>query len=210
MVSAQNLLERLYPGRRAALKRQILLDALDCFLEHGIEATSIEMIRAKSETSVGAVYHHFKNKEGVVAALFFSALDDQTALRDEYLKQAKTLQEVVFGLIHSYVDWVSEQPEFAKFLITAHFNIMQGEEQQQLAQKNKSRNKKIFSLIADFEEFKAFHMIPHEILLSLVIGSTESYCRAWLSQRVKSDPKIYKDLLAKAAWSSLQDLCLEQ
>lgn len=31
MVSAQNLLERLYPGRRAALKRQILLDALDCF-----------------------------------------------------------------------------------------------------------------------------------------------------------------------------------
>jgi len=190
MVSAQNLLERLYPGRRAALKRQILLDALDCFLEHGIEATSIEMIRAKSETSVGAVY--------------------QTALRDEYLKQAKTLQEVVFGLIHSYVDWVSEQPEFAKFLITAHFNIMQGEEQQQLAQKNKSRNKKIFSLIADFEEFKAFHMIPHELLLSLVIGSTESYCRAWLSQRVKSDPKIYKDLLAKAAWSSLQDLCLEQ
>ncbi len=135
MVSAQNLLERLYPGRRAALKRQILLDALDCFLEHGIEATSIEMIRAKSETSVGAVYHHFKNKEGIVAALFFSALDDQTALRDEYLKQVKTLQEVVFGLIHSYVDWVSEQPEFAKFLITAHFNIMQGEEQQQLAQK---------------------------------------------------------------------------
>ncbi|MFY1373430.1 TetR/AcrR family transcriptional regulator, partial [Acinetobacter baumannii] len=90
MVSAQNLLERLYPGRRAALKRQILLDALDCFLEQGIETTSIEMIRAKSESSVGAIYHHFKNKEGIVAALFFSALDDQTALRDEYLKQSKT------------------------------------------------------------------------------------------------------------------------
>ena len=48
MVSAQNLLERLYSGRRAALKRQILLDALDCFLEHGIETTSIEMIRDKT------------------------------------------------------------------------------------------------------------------------------------------------------------------
>lgn len=71
MASAQNLLERLYPGRRAALKRQILLDALGCFLEQGIETTSIEMIRAKSESSVGAIYHHFKNKEGIVAALFF-------------------------------------------------------------------------------------------------------------------------------------------
>ncbi|MDE3321652.1 TetR/AcrR family transcriptional regulator [Acinetobacter nosocomialis] len=210
MVSAQNLLERLYPGRRAVLKRQILLDALVCFLEHGIETTSIEMIRAKSETSVGAIYHHFKNKEGIVAALFFSALDDQTALRDEYLKQAKTLQDVVFALIHSYVDWVSEQPEFAKFLNSARFNLMKGEEHQQLVQRNKNRNQNIFSLIANFEEFKALSLIPHELLLSLVIGSTESYCRAWLSQRVKSDPKIYKDLLAKAAWSSLQDLCLEQ
>lgn len=209
MVSAQNLLERLYPGRRAVLKRQILLDALVCFLEHGIEATSIEMIRAKSETSVGAIYHHFKNKEGIVAALFFSALDDQTALRDEYLKQAKTLQDVVFALIHSYVDWVSEQPEFARFLNSARFNMMKGEEHQQLVQRNKNRNQNIFSLIANFEEFKALTLIPNELLLSLVIGSTESYCRAWLSQRVKSDPKVYKDVLAKAAWSSLQDLRLE-
>ncbi|MFI8143511.1 TetR/AcrR family transcriptional regulator [Acinetobacter sp. ABJ_C5_2] len=209
MVSAQNLLERLYPGRRAVLKRQILLDALVCFLEHGIETTSIEMIRAKSETSVGAIYHHFKNKEGIVAALFFSALDDQTALRDEYLKQAKTLQDVVFALIHSYVDWVSEQPEFARFLNSASFNMMKGEEHQQLVQRNKNRNQNIFSLIANFEEFKALTLIPNELLLSLVIGSTESYCRAWLSQRVKSDPKVYKDVLAKAAWSSLQDLRLE-
>lgn len=209
MVSAQNLLERLYPGRRAVLKRQILLDALVCFLEHGIETTSIEMIRAKSETSVGAIYHHFKNKEGIVAALFFSALDDQTVLRDEYLKQAKTLQDVVFALIHSYVDWVSEQPEFAKFLNSARFNMMKGEEHQQLVQRNKNRNQNIFSLIANFEEFKALSLIPNELLLSLVIGSTESYCRAWLSQRVKSDPKVYKDVLAKAAWSSLQDLRLE-
>ncbi|MDO7211884.1 TetR/AcrR family transcriptional regulator [Acinetobacter nosocomialis] len=209
MVSAQNLLERLYPGRRAVLKRQILLDALACFLEHGIETTSIEMIRAKSETSVGAIYHHFKNKEGIVAALFFSALDDQTVLRDEYLKQAKTLQDVVFALIHSYVDWVSEQPEFARFLNSARFNMMKGEEHQQLVQRNKNRNQNIFSLIANFEEFKALSLIPNELLLSLVIGSTESYCRAWLSQRVKSDPKVYKDVLAKAAWSSLQDLRLE-
>ncbi|WP_212511057.1 TetR/AcrR family transcriptional regulator [Acinetobacter seifertii] len=209
MVSAQNLLERLYPGRRAVLKRQILLDALVCFLEHGIETTSIEMIRAKSKTSVGAIYHHFKNKEGIVAALFFSALDDQTALRDEYLKQAKTLQDVVFALIHSYVDWVSEQPEFAKFLNSARFNMMKGEEHQQLVQRNKNRNQNIFSLIANFEEFNALTLIPNELLLSLVIGSTESYCRAWLSQRVKSDPKVYKDVLAKAAWSSLQDLRLE-
>jgi len=206
MQSAQELLERLYPGRRAALKRQILLDALSCFLENGIETTSIEMIRSKSDSSVGAIYHHFKNKEGIVATLFFAALDDQAALRDEYLEGTKSLQEVLYAFIHSYVDWVSGQPEFAKFLISARFSVMQGEDQERLVQKNKLRNQKIFSEISKYAEAEFLKFIPHELLLSLVIGSTENYCRAWLSQRVKSDPKVYKDILAKAAWDSLQNL----
>lgn len=206
MQSAQDLLELLYPGRRAALKRQILLDALSCFLENGIETTSIEMIRSKSDSSVGAIYHHFKNKEGIVATLFFAALDDQAALRDEYLEGTKSLQEVLYAFIHSYVDWVSGQPDFAKFLISARFSVMQGEDQERLIQKNKLRNQKIFSEISNYAEAEFLKSIPHELLLSLVIGSTENYCRAWLSQRVKSDPKVYKDILAKAAWDSLQNL----
>jgi len=206
MKSAQELLERLYPGRRAALKRQILLDALSCFLENGIETTSIEMIRAKSDSSVGAIYHHFKNKEGIVATLFFAALDDQAARRDDYLEGTESLQEVLYAFIHSYIDWVSEQPEFAKFLISARFNVMQGEDQERLVQKNKSRNQKIFNEISNYADSEFLKSIPHELLLSLVIGSTENYCRAWLSQRVSSNPKVYKDILAKAAWDSLQNL----
>lgn len=206
MQSAQELLERLYPGRRATLKRQILLDALSCFLENGIETTSIEMIRSKSDSSVGAIYHHFKNKEGIVATLFFAALDDQAALRDNYLETTKSLQDVLYAFIHSYVDWVSEQPEFAKFLISARFSVMQGEDQERLIQKNKLRNQKIFNSISDYAEAGFLTSIPHELLLSLVIGSTENYCRAWLSQRVTSNPKVYKDILAKAAWDSLQNL----
>lgn len=206
MKSAQELLERLYPGRRAVLKRQILLDALSCFLENGIETTSIEMIRSKSDSSVGAIYHHFKNKEGIVATLFFAALDDQAARRDDYLEGTESLQEVLYAFIHSYIDWVSEQPEFAKFLISARFSVMQGEDQERLVQKNKSRNQKIFSEISNYADSEFLKSIPHELLLSLVIGSTENYCRAWLSQRVSSNPKVYKDILAKAAWDSLQNL----
>lgn len=206
MQSAQELLERLYPGRRATLKRQILLDALSCFLENGIETTSIEMIRSKSDSSVGAIYHHFKNKEGIVATLFFAALDDQAALRDNYLETTKSLQDVLYAFIHSYVDWVSGQPEFAKFLISARFSVMQGEDQERLIQKNKLRNQKIFNSISNYAEAWFLTSIPHELLLSLVIGSTENYCRAWLSQRVTSNPKVYKDILAKAAWDSLQNL----
>jgi hypothetical protein len=39
-----------------------------------------------------------------------------------------------------------------------------------------------------------------------VIGATESYCRAWLSNKVVADPKAYREMLAQAAWDSLQNL----
>jgi len=64
-----DLIERTFPGRRSDLKRIILREALACFNEVGIEATSIETIRARCDTSVGAIYHHFGNKEGLVAAI---------------------------------------------------------------------------------------------------------------------------------------------
>lgn len=206
MQTAQQLLERLYPQRRSLLKRQILLDALACFLEYGLDATSIEMIRDKSESSVGAIYHHFKNKEGVIAALVFAALDDQASLRDQYLERARSLRDVLNALIYSYVDWVSDQPHFAKFLMLAHFSVMQGEHRPSLNEKNKIRNQKIVNNIAAYSDAKLLQSVPSELMMSLVIGATESYCRAWLSEKVLTNPKVYGENLAQAAWDSLQNL----
>ena len=189
MQTAQQLLERLYPQRRSLLKRQILSDALSCFLEYGLDATSIEMIREKSESSVGAIYHHFKNKEGVIAALVFAALDDQALLRDQYLENAQSLNEVLDALIFSYVDWVSEQPQFAKFLMLAHFRVMQSEHRDTLNEKNKLRNRKIITSISAYSNVDLLKSVPSELVMSLVIGATESYCRVWLSKKVMTSPK---------------------
>ena len=206
MQTAQQLLERLYPQRRSLLKRQILSDALSCFLEYGLDATSIEMIREKSESSVGAIYHHFKNKEGVIAAWVFAALDDQALLRDQYLENAQSLNEVLDALIFSYVDWVSEQPQFAKFLMLAHFRVMQSEHRDTLNEKNKLRNRKIITSISAYSNVDLLKSVPSELVMSLVIGATESYCRVWLSKKVVTSPKNYREILAKAAWDSLQNL----
>ncbi|ENX00598.1 hypothetical protein F900_02272 [Acinetobacter modestus] len=206
MQTAQQLLERLYPQRRSLLKRQILLDALACFLEYGLDATSIEMIRDKSESSVGAIYHHFKNKEGVIAALVFAALDDQASLRDQYLERAQSLRDVLNALIYSYVDWVSDQPHFAKFLMLAHFSVTQGEHRPSLNEKNKIRNQKIVNNIAAYSDAELLKSVPSELMMSLVIGASESYCRAWLSEKVFTNPKFYRENLAQAAWDSLQNL----
>lgn len=210
MQAAQQLLERLYPQRRSLLKRQILQDALSCFLEYGLDTTSIEMIRDKSDSSVGAIYHHFKNKEGVIAALVFAALDDQALLRDQYLKEAKSLKGLLYALIYSYTDWVSDQPKFAQFLLLAHLSVRQGEYRQVLNDKNKLRNQNIIGYISNYADASLLKSVPTELMMSLVIGATESYCRAWLSGKVVTNPKVYRETLAQAAWDSLQHLSQAQ
>ncbi|MBC2658999.1 TetR/AcrR family transcriptional regulator [Pseudomonas sp. MSSRFD41] len=201
-----DLLERCYPGRRAELKRTILHRALGCFNRLGLEATTIEMIRAECETSVGAIYHHFTNKEGLVAALFFTALDDQAQLRDRYLAQAQTLEQGVQALVHSYVDWVDAQPEWARFQFHARFAVTRGPFGQELAERNRTRNRRLLEWLKARSASDALPAIPAELLPSLIIGQAESYCRAWLSGRVQGRPREYREHLAAAAWRSISGL----
>ncbi|MEN8281066.1 TetR/AcrR family transcriptional regulator [Acinetobacter gerneri] len=206
MMSNQALLERMFSGRRALLKRTILLDALQCFMEHGIENTTIEMIRQKSDSSVGAIYHHFKNKDGIVAALFFSAQDDLNQLRQQYLNEIEQdhsldFKSIISAVIFSYADWVTQHPDFARFQFSAHFNVSHGAHQSELKQKSQDQIKILLSKIKKIDQDLPHY--PTELYASLVIGPTENYCRAWLSNKVQTSPHEYRHFLAEAALKSL-------
>ncbi len=76
--AADRLLARALPEARQASRRSVLRHALGLFNADGVEATTIDDLKRASGQSVGTIYHHFKNKEGVVAALFFALFDDQS------------------------------------------------------------------------------------------------------------------------------------
>lgn len=199
-----DLLQRMYPGRRAKLKRILLQHALDCFSEFGIEATSIEMIRARADSSVGAIYHHFKNKEGMVGALFGAALQDQMQQRTAALAQVQGLQQGMAVIIAQYIDWVVHNPDFARFLFMARLGLGTAQ-QAKIAAQNQQRNQAVFAWLqkqAD-EDIAQIAKIPRDLLLSLMLGATESYCRAWLSHKVSTSPILYKQALIDAAWNSV-------
>ncbi|HGA2733232.1 TPA: TetR/AcrR family transcriptional regulator [Pseudomonas aeruginosa] len=195
-----DLLERCYPGRRAESKRQILRCALRLFNERGIDATTIDIIRAESETSVGSIYHHFGNKEGVIAALYMAALDDQARLRDGYVSGVGSTQEWVYALVFSYVDWVVGQPDWARFQYQARYAVAQSSFGAQLKEANRVRNAQMKDWFSDPAHRHDLKDLPRELIPSLIIGSAESYCRAWISGRVKQSPDIHRQLLAESAW----------
>ena len=198
-----DLLERIYVGKRALLKRQILAVALDCFLESGVETTSIEKICERSGASVGAIYHHFKNKEGIVRALYLSALQDQAQRREHALSQVSSLEEAIKAIVRSYIDWVMDYADFARFLYMSGALVNRVDQDLELKHVNQQRNQDLMKCIQGFEDADKINNIPQELLLSLVIGATESYCRAWLSHKVKTSPQDYQNVLAKTAWNNI-------
>ncbi|MGC4059741.1 MAG: TetR/AcrR family transcriptional regulator [Aquabacterium sp.] len=199
----QGVLERAYPGARAQLKRRMLQGALACFNEHGIEPTTIEMILTRCEASVGNLYHHFGSKEGLVAALFFCALADQAMRVDEELAKARTTQEGVAALVYSYVDWVTAQPELARFVFQARSAVSKGPHAKELQQRNRERGKLLMAWFAVPGHAGAIKALPPELMFSLIIGAPENYSRAWLSGRVKASPAQYREMLAEAVWASV-------
>ena len=198
-----DLLERCYPGRRAESKRHILRCALTLFNQQGIEATTIDVIRAQSEMSGGAIYHHFDNKEGLVAALYMTALDDQARLRDSYLSTVTSTKDWVHALVFSYVDWVVSQPDWARFQYQARFAVARSSFNDRLKEANLTRNAQLKEWFSDPAHRQDLQELPFELAPSLIIGSAESYCRAWLSGRVKQSPERYRQQLAEAAWRAV-------
>ncbi len=56
--------------RGTALRDQVLDTALTLFSEHGYFNTSIHDIRRAAGVSIGAIYHHFGNKETLAKSLY--------------------------------------------------------------------------------------------------------------------------------------------
>ncbi len=199
-----HILENRFPGRRAALKREILTQALQCFNEYGVEATTIDTIKARCDTSVGAIYHHFGNKEGILSALFFAAQDDQSQHLDDELAKASSLREAVTSMVGSYLDWVSAHPEWARFLYQARSPVAKGPFQQELKERNAKKFRELKKKLLGFESKEIKLVQSFEILSSLIVGPSENYCRAWLANRVKTSPRDYRDEFAESAWRSIQ------
>ncbi|WP_440111241.1 TetR/AcrR family transcriptional regulator [Acidovorax sp. BL-A-41-H1] len=189
-------------------RQDILNAALACAAEGGVDAVTIDGVRARCGASVGSIYHHFGNRDGIVAALFFEIFHDQSRSVQAQLDSAHGVEAGVQALVTGYLDWVVAQPERARFLFQARGAVAAGPRKADLAEAARGRNQ---ALVAWFEPHRAsgtLRDLPCELMPSLVMGPVQSYCRAWLSDRSSHgtlpSPATYRAELADAAWRVVQ------
>lgn len=193
------------PASASSDRRQDILDAaLACFSEAGLEALSIELVRQRCGASVGSIYHHFGSKEGIIAALFFDILNEQSCSLQLRLDASADVRSGIQALVLGYLDWVVAHPQRARFLFQARTLVSGGPRASELAEHARRRNEALLAWLGPRQRAGELADVPCELMPSLVLGPVQSYCRAWLSGSTGlPSPARHRAALATAAWKSV-------
>ena len=98
---------------------QTLEASLVLFTDKGFFKTSVHDIAAEAEVSIGFIYHHFKDKEGIARALFNCLLERMNELIDEIESQHTSTKHRCYQMIKTLFELTEAEPRVMQFIIHA-------------------------------------------------------------------------------------------
>lgn len=189
---------------RSSRKDEILQAALACFSEHGVDATTIEMIRDRSGASIGSLYHHFGNKERIHGELYLAGIGQYAALLEAGFRQGAQRRgngQVAGHQLHRLGRGESRlgtlhpaQPRAGRG----------GELGERLRADNQAHFARIHAALAGYRAEGLFREMPDDCFASVVIGPAHDLARQWLAGRTRVALADCRELLAQVAWDSVR------
>jgi len=158
----------------------ILQAALHCFIDNGIEATTIEMIREQSGASVGSIYHHFGNKEKIAAALYKEGLRQFSAQLQQSLREVTSIEAAIRCIIQTNIDWIVANPDWARFVFRHRRVLKDAEQELHFREETAFTHQALFTQLKALPDFKRLRVLPESMYLPVLIGPIHTYARQWL------------------------------
>jgi len=187
-------------GRREA----IMEAARACFEEHGYARTTIELIAARSGASNGSIYHHFGSKDGILAALYTSALGSyQEELLALLREHADDAEGGIRGGVAHHLEWVEAHPHETRTL----FEHRQALERTPRADELRRQNRRF---LAEVRAWSLRHVEAGTIrdlgpaAAPVWLGPAQLVARDWIAGRLRGRPAALAPALAEAAWRSFR------
>ena len=185
-------------------KTEILEAALACFAEIGYGATSIDHIRQRSGASVGSIYHHFGNKEGIATALYMAVLEKYRDGLMAVFEANSGGEAVVKAVVRFHIDWAMENPDLERYLLHMRREAGAGDGEQTIRKATGSFLSRIGVHIKPLIENGEVKALVKELYIPLIIGPAQELIRLWLSGRSEIDLRDVREDLAEAAWNALK------
>jgi AcrR family transcriptional regulator len=185
--------------RRGAILEAALVE----FTAHGVAGASIEDIRRRSGASVGSIYHHFGDKDGIAGALYLDGLRDYQEGLLATLRDAESTRVGVESAVHHHIRWITEHRDLARFLFL-------GRDARAVVATERSLrdlNRRFFTAVLRWTRPRVEHGelrdLEIELLTALWIGPSQDLARHWLGGRSRISLIDAAPQLADAAWRCL-------
>jgi AcrR family transcriptional regulator len=180
-------------------KQEILDAALRGFAEKGLAGTTVEEVRRRSGASVGSIYHHFGDKEGIAAALYVDALRDYQAGLLALLDEGRDAESTVKALVRHHLRWVEADPDRARFLLSGR----PPRATEAIAELNRNALGATAAWLDREVQAGRLAAMPIDVFYSVLIGPAQEFCRHWLEGRMRTSIRSAERWLAAAAWRAL-------
>ncbi|MBW2100456.1 MAG: TetR/AcrR family transcriptional regulator [Deltaproteobacteria bacterium] len=100
-------------------KELILNIALDLFTQWGYFNTTVHDIQRASNVSIGSIYHHFKNKEGIAKALFDRLVAQMDTAIEGILRTHESTYRRSLAIITYLFELAKETPQSMQYILYA-------------------------------------------------------------------------------------------
>ncbi|AFM23376.1 TetR/AcrR family transcriptional regulator [Desulfomonile tiedjei] len=189
--------------KSASRRREIIQAGLACFTERGFTETSMAEIRRRSGASTGSIYHHFKSKEQLAAAIYLEGIRDYQTRFLASLEEQTEAREGIFAVIRYHLRWVEEHPDWTRYLFRQRHAGFMAETEEEFARMNQI----FFQRCADWfrRHVKAgtLRQLPPDLYGSLLLGPCMEFTRQYLAGHTRTSPDQAIQELASAAWRCL-------
>jgi AcrR family transcriptional regulator len=195
------------PSRKQASgyrKHEILDAALGCFLQHGIEATTIEQIRLASGASLGSIYHHFGSKEAIALAVYAGAVQEYQAHVLNSMRAATSAQAGVQAMVAAHLEWTAANANLSLYLTRVEMADGSRPTVGRIAELLQTFFQAVYDWFQPFIAAGEIRRAAPALYVPLILGPTSSFARHWLAHRLTLDMNEVAETLAESAWNSLR------
>lgn len=187
-----------------ARRKEILSAALDCFTAAGVEATTIEDVRARSGASVGSIYHHFGSKEKLAGALNVEALRDYQEGFLRELKRHSDAEPGIRAVVAYHLSWVRKNANWARYLLATREADFMVEAEDTVQEMNLRFSEELAAWRQPHIDSGAMVQLPADLYRPLLVGPLHEFSRQWLSGRGTTTMAEAQNVLADAIWQAIK------
>jgi AcrR family transcriptional regulator len=187
------------PGR----KLKVIHAALLCFSDKGYTDTSIGDVCARSGMSVGSLYHHFKSKEQLAAAVYIEGIRDYQRGYIEALESRTRAREGIIAIIRYHLHWVEKNPDWARYLFQMRHAGFMDDTEEEFKKLNADFFKNVSAWFRKHIETGAIRRLPPDLYPAIMMGPCQEYSRVYLSGQQVTPVEKAVDFIGDAVWRAM-------